>query len=47
MQACTTELYVTSICQTSNLICQSNALPKSPNIFPVIFSAYDICMCGQ
>ena len=28
--------------QTSNLIRQSDLLAKSPNIFPVIFSAYTV-----
>ena len=30
--------------KTSNLICQSDSLPKLPNIFPIIFSAYTVCL---
>ena len=31
----------------SNLICQNDSLPKSPNIFPVIFSAYMVVDISQ
>ena len=32
--------------QTSNLIRQSDSLPKLPNYFPVIFSAYTVHICS-